>query len=280
MNLFDAFSGIGGFSLGAERAGLHFDQHTFSEVEPYAIDIYQQHFPTATNLGDITKINANKFRRGQWIFTAGFPCQDISTAGTGKGLKGKRSGLWHQLYEIIQKAKPEIIILENVPAITVRGGVEVVSSLTECGYLVEWTLLSAADVGLPHIRKRWFCVAHDRRVLRHGLATLDDSTHQDYLENGGLFASDSHRTALRLFRERAKTKGNEIHTGPALQRVDNGFSYRLDTNTPTPLKEVISRVKACGNAVTPRCTQFIFERLVDAGLLKKGKSTRKGKETK
>ena len=99
-NFLDLFSGIGGFSLGAYWAGLRFDNHYFSEVDPYAVKIYQQRFPDAVPLGDITKIygqtlvNADRGRylgieeikgtgirevsskrgSGDWILAGGFPC--------------------------------------------------------------------------------------------------------------------------------------------------------------------------------------------------------------
>jgi DNA (cytosine-5)-methyltransferase 1 len=55
----DLFAGIGGFRLGAEWAGLRFDRHYFSEVDPYAIDVYSHRFPEAQSLGDIRGIRAN-----------------------------------------------------------------------------------------------------------------------------------------------------------------------------------------------------------------------------
>ena len=53
----DLFSGIGGFALGAYWAGLRFDYHYFSEIDDYAIKVYQRRFPDAIGLGDITKID-------------------------------------------------------------------------------------------------------------------------------------------------------------------------------------------------------------------------------
>jgi site-specific DNA-cytosine methylase len=77
---FDFFSGIGGFALAAHRAGLRFDRHYFSEIEPYPIQVYRKRFPNAVPLGDITKINGKElckeWRKGEparVIMTGGFP---------------------------------------------------------------------------------------------------------------------------------------------------------------------------------------------------------------
>ena len=75
MRVSSFFAGIGGFALGAEWAGLHFDKHYFSEVDDYAIKVYSKRFPGAIALGDITKIDGTKLPAGEWIIAGGFPCQ-------------------------------------------------------------------------------------------------------------------------------------------------------------------------------------------------------------
>ena len=172
-NYLDLFSGIGGFALGAYWSGLRFDNHYFSEVDPYAVKIYQQRFPDAIPLGDITKItaeviaNAARLRRreienglsenGQfealqerrmlessgrnteWIISGGFPCQDISVAGKGAGITGLRSGLWFHYARLISELRPRYAIMENVGALTVRGLDAVLGSLAEIGYDAQWS---------------------------------------------------------------------------------------------------------------------------------------------
>jgi DNA (cytosine-5)-methyltransferase 1 len=100
MKYLSLFAGIGGFELGAYWAGIRFDEHYFSEIDPYAIAVYKKRFPDAIFLGDVRKIHlmdADKgvqcddeqhIPPGDWIISGGFPCQDISVAGKGAGLDG------------------------------------------------------------------------------------------------------------------------------------------------------------------------------------------------
>ena len=121
MYFLDLFSGIGGFSLGASWAGLQFDGHYFSEVDPYAISVYRKRFPDAIGLGSICDIKGADLPAGEWIIAGGFPCQDISVAGKGAGLAGERSGLWYEYARLIGELRPRFAIMENVGALTRRA---------------------------------------------------------------------------------------------------------------------------------------------------------------
>jgi DNA (cytosine-5)-methyltransferase 1 len=94
------------------------------------------------------------------IITGGFPCQDISVAGNGAGLEGKRSGLFFEIVRLIDECKPRWVFLENVPAIRTRGAEQVIGSLACRGYDCRWITLRASDVGAPHERNRWWMLAH------------------------------------------------------------------------------------------------------------------------
>lgn len=160
MNYLDLFSGIGGFALGAYQAGFRCKRHYFSEVEPYAIKVYEKRFPDAVGLGDIRYIKGSDLPKGNWIITAGFPCQDISYAGKGAGLEGERSGLWFECLRLIDEIRPEYAILENVGALTRRGLNRVLGGLSEIGYDAEWQDIRASDVGAPHKRERIWIVGY------------------------------------------------------------------------------------------------------------------------
>ena len=197
MNYLDLFSGIGGFSLGAYWAGMRFENHYFSEVDEYAIEVYRQRFPGAIPLGDITKIDTarlmadsasqglerQKPTRGNgreqglstecdWLITGGFPCTDISIAGKGAGIRGSRSGLWFEMWRIIRDLRPRFAIIENVGAITHRGLDTVLANLAEIGMDAEWQDIRASDVGAPHRRERIWIVAYPGK---QGAGHLDGS---------------------------------------------------------------------------------------------------------
>jgi DNA (cytosine-5)-methyltransferase 1 len=169
MNYLDLFSGIGGFALGAYWAGMKFDNHLCSDVEKYPVELYKKRFPDSIQLGDITKIDWHKLKKdfsGEWIITGGFPCQDISIAGKGKGLidektgERTRSGLWFDYWKGISILRPRFVIIENVRALLNRELETVLANLSEIGYNAEWQIISAEDMGAPHKRERIWIVAY------------------------------------------------------------------------------------------------------------------------
>lgn len=92
MKIIDLFSGIGGFSLGFQRAGYQFTEHYFSEIDKHAIANYKHNFPHAKYIGDITSIHGGDFT-GIDVITFGSPCQDFSLAGRRAGLKEPKVAL-------------------------------------------------------------------------------------------------------------------------------------------------------------------------------------------
>jgi DNA (cytosine-5)-methyltransferase 1 len=163
LNYLDLFHGIGGFALGAHWAGMKFENHYCSDIEPYAQELYKKRFPDSIQLGDITKINTADLPQGDWIISGGFPCQDISIAGKGAGIHGKRSGLWFEYWRIINDLRPRFAIMENVGMLIHRGLREVLGSLAEIGYNAEWQDIRASDMGAPHKRERIWIVAYAER---------------------------------------------------------------------------------------------------------------------
>lgn len=157
-------SGYGGLDLAVERLWPNTSMAWHAQYDPtdrkqYAAKIMAHHWPDAPNHGDITNINWHEVPRVN-ILTAGFPCQDISLAGHGAGIKeGTRSGIWANVAEAVGVLRPGLVILENSSAILTRGGRRVVGDLARLGYDARWTTLRASDVGAPHPRHRWYCVA-------------------------------------------------------------------------------------------------------------------------
>ena len=121
INYIDLFSDIGGFAKGIEDAGIKIKNHYYSEINKHCIAVYEKHFPKAKQLGDIKSIKTNDISNiiskvGQIdLITFGFPCQDLSIAGKGKGLDGNRSGLFFEAIRLIKEIKPTNFIFENKP---------------------------------------------------------------------------------------------------------------------------------------------------------------------
>jgi DNA (cytosine-5)-methyltransferase 1 len=163
MNQIDLFSGIGGFALGIQQAGIHTEKHYFSEINKYATQIYKKHFPNAVELGDINNINPKELPK-IGIITFGFPCQDLSLVGNRVGLKGSRSGLFFKAMGIIRQYLPDIFIFENVGGLlTSDEGKDfeiVLREIADIGlYECEWQLVNTSWV-LPQSRERIFFIGH------------------------------------------------------------------------------------------------------------------------
>ncbi len=160
------FSGIGGLDLAVEAVtGGRVAWH--SETDPYAAHVLALRWPGVPNLGDIRSIVDPP---AVDVMCGGFPCQDISTAGKGKGLDGKRSGLWWEFHRLVRDLGPGLVVVENVEALRSRGLDTVVGSLAGLGFVGQWTSLSAANVGATHRRRRLFILAHRDRSLVRQLA--------------------------------------------------------------------------------------------------------------
>lgn len=153
------FAGIDGIGLGLEPRG--FVSAWFSEYEAAPSRVLAHHYPDVPNHGDITAIDWTQVEPVD-VLTGGFPCQDLSYAGKGAGIKeGTRSGLWFEFSRAIRALRPRIVLVENVPALTTRGLDIVIRDLAQRGYGTLWTSLRASDVGAAHRRERLFIVAVD-----------------------------------------------------------------------------------------------------------------------
>lgn len=169
------FSGVGGLDLAvlALLPGSSIAWHC--ENDDASSRVLDVRFPDVPNLRDVTATDWTSVEPVD-VVCGGFPCQDISHAGKRAGIKeGNRSGLWFDMLDAVRVLRPRLLLLENVAAITAAdGGLDVVlGSLAEAGWDAEWTLLRASDVGAPHRRDRWFCVAYPSGELGTVEPTVD-----------------------------------------------------------------------------------------------------------
>lgn len=168
MNIGSFFSGIGGLDLGLERAGLgrtvyqcQASSAVLGDKDGYAdhaVAVLRARFPSA--VVDTRSIEDVSLVAGEFgVIAGGFPCQDVSVAGKGEGLAGKRSGLWYTMLRRVAECLPHVVVAENVAALQSRGLDDVAEGLRELGYSVWATRIRAEDVGAPHRRERILIVA-------------------------------------------------------------------------------------------------------------------------
>lgn len=165
MRVASFFSGIGGFDLGLERAGMEIVFQC--EISPFSRFVLQQHWPRLPLHDDISTLKAEVIPESD-LWCAGFPCQDVSLANQGKrqGLKGERSGLFFEFAGLIERRRPRWVFMENVPGLLNSQNGEdfrtVVRTLDELGYGVAWRVLDAKFFRTPQRRRRVFLIASYR----------------------------------------------------------------------------------------------------------------------
>ena len=162
MKFVSLFSGIGGFDLAFERAGM--ECISVCEIDKNAQAILRRHFPKAELFNDVRKVGiATHGRKSIDVICGGFPCQDLSVAGKRAGLAGERSGLWFEFARIIDELEPSWVVIENVPGLLSsdkgRDFAVIIQWLAQRGYGVVWRVLDAQYFGVPQRRRRVFLVA-------------------------------------------------------------------------------------------------------------------------
>lgn len=233
MNGLDLFSGIGGLTIALSP---WVEPVAYCENDRYAQSVLlcrmaNGSLPVAPIWDDVCTLKGRDLPSVDMVY-GGFPCQDISNAGARKGLDGERSGLFFEILRLASELRPKFVFLENVAAITVRGLERVVSEFTSLGYDCRWTILSAATVGAPHIRERWWFLAHANGSSRG----------KQSRERSGIASNAGPACKSWPF---AWSRKGGFESG--ICRAANGIPMRVD------------RLRGLGNAVVPQCAREAFK---------------------
>ena len=161
LPMLDAFAGMGGFSYALKSV---YKTCLFCEIDPNCQHVLNclmkcKQLDPAPIQPDIRQMPSMPI--SPVLLTAGSPCLDLTIMSrTPAGIHGARSGLIFEIFNVLDKfSSIQAVFLENSPMIVSRGLEEVVSRLEERGFDVAWGIFSAREVGAPHLRRRWYCLA-------------------------------------------------------------------------------------------------------------------------
>lgn len=239
LKVLDLFSGIGGFSLGLERTG-GFKTVAFCEIESSPRAVLAKHWPEVPCYEDVRTLTAGKLAAdGIYpdVIVGGFPCQDLSTSGSRKGLDGERSGLWYEFARLISEVRPKFVIVENSPELLDGWIGNVLGPLAALGFDAEWHCIPASHVGAPHGRDRVWIIAYPSSLGQSQPGGYFNAVHP---------APDAYReadTVVELFRRGAVPFVCERHDG-----VSAGMAKH--------------QLTALGNAVVPQIPELIGQAIL------------------
>jgi DNA (cytosine-5)-methyltransferase 1 len=244
---------------------------------------------------DITEIDPAELPAAD-VWTAGFPCQDVSLARGNHGrtgLKGHHTSLFFELIELLEAKRPRVVLLENVLGLlNSHKGCDfaiILRELTKHGYAVAWRVLNARYFGAPQTRSRVFLVAWQGNH-RKAIASLFDAVPgaKTPHERSGFVTPTIHAKTGAIVPETAycvaATSGR--HTGNDWSRSYISYKDRVRRPTPdeserlqgfpagwaipgsdykTPSRGLDSdRYRAVGNAVAVPVVRWIAERIATA----------------
>jgi DNA (cytosine-5)-methyltransferase 1 len=292
MRVLDLFSGIGGFAYAGQLLG-GFTTIDFVELDSYCQQVLRKNFPNVPIHDDINTFDTS-FRFGDYdLITAGFPCQDLSSAGKQAGLgAGTRSGLFYRVMQIARQVRPKYILLENVAnTISHANGQsfqQILYEIAKSGYNAEWGIVSARDVGGCHLRKRIWIIAYanDPRYYRTSKCQANSKWTETISEGYKSQPQPTRQADAVANTQSIRVEGNR-HTGqqeqltlgktglldwsdtgirlssdwrtfasqPMLRRGDDGLSRRVD------------RLKCLGNTICPQTATIPLNRIKELDAL-------------
>lgn len=158
MKYLSLFSGIGAFEVAVKQLKSDWQSIGYSEIDKYALQVYQKHFPNHKNFGDITKINIKNLPDFD-LLVGGIPCQSWSIAGKRRGFKDERGSMWFNFINILKIKKPKYFLIENVLGLLSHNNGKsfefLCEKLCEAKYKIDFNIINANLVSAQQ-RKRIF----------------------------------------------------------------------------------------------------------------------------
>ena len=276
MKVLDLFSGIGGFSLGLEWAGM--STVAMCEKDPYCRKILAKHWPDLTIHEDIRNLDGKRYAESIDLVCGGFPCQPFSVAGKRKGTNDDRH-LWPEMLRVIKESRPRWVIGENVFGFVNMALDDVQADLEREHYEVRKFVLPAVAVDAKHRRDRIILIAYSNspavwdRTERQEIGrdhlqagrqaiTPNDGTAQSLadtqservqgLRSGREQEPHAHERQELPMCESQRPRPAYWEAEPCVGRVADGVPNRVD------------RIRGLGNAVVPQLIQAIGELVIEA----------------
>ena len=163
IKYFSMFSGIGGFEYGMQKSKQDFECVGYCEIDKYAIQIYEKHYPNHINYGDATKLRTEELPDFDFL-VGGFPCQAFSICGYRLGFNDTRGTLFFEIARILKDKRPKYFLLENVRNLLSHNNGQtfqtILKILSDLDYYVEAEVYNSKDYNVPQRRERVFIKGH------------------------------------------------------------------------------------------------------------------------
>jgi len=280
IQVLDLFSGIGGFSLGLERAG--FETVAFCEIDKYCRLVLQKHWKDIKIYSDVREIKKERLEAdgipSPDVITGGFPCQPFSVAGRRQGT-GDNRYLWPEMFRIIKEFKPRWIIAENVRGIiNIQDGVVfegVHADLESQNYETQTFIIPAAGVGAPHRRDRVWIVANSRRTIRGQQSSRNKESIGSGTSQETKRSADSDSVARSSEREKIMADSKRVyvqgqHDGSGKEQSRRGGWWEVEPNVgrvADGLPGRVHRLKGLGNSIVPQIAEEIGKAILKVDLI-------------
>lgn len=233
------FTGIGLGVLGTQLcghttvAGVEISEYKRRVVFQRQRDGLLPRFPI---WDDIRTFDASIYRGKVDVVSGGFPCQDVSSMGSGLGLLGEASGLWLEMARIIGEVRPSYVFVENGWLLTRRGLSRVLASLAALGYDARWSCVGGKEIGAAQERLRCWILAHSNKA-DYGTAS--------YSKERALEISRWHHTSRCNPIRRAVKEGQKLPFGN--WKLESGLPRLVDGQSGW-----LERASAIGDGQIPQ----------------------------